>query len=133
MPSLCSVPLLTFLNSLVYFTSLYNTSRMRKSSKLLSQAAVLKQIIKKCSTQFRQRHGWYDEDEGLPGDVPKGHFAVYIGEKRSRYIVPISILSHPQFQLLLRQAEEEFGFHHDMGITIPCDEKSFQSLTAMLR
>ncbi|CAH9114696.1 unnamed protein product [Cuscuta epithymum] len=102
-----------------------------KKLRKIPQAAVLKQMIKRCSTQFRQRHG-YDE-EGLPVDVPKGHFAVYIGENRSRYIVPISFLSHPQFQLLLQCAEEEFGFHHEMGITIPCDETFFRSLTSMIR
>lgn len=75
-----------------------------------------------------------DESNGLPGDVPKGHFAVYVGEKRSRYIVPISLLSHPQFQSLLQRAEEEFGFDHDMGLTIPCEELFFfRSLTSMLQ
>ncbi|XP_019165130.1 PREDICTED: auxin-responsive protein SAUR50-like [Ipomoea nil] len=103
---------------------------MRKSSKL-PQAAVLKQMIRRCSSQFKQKHGYAGDD--LPVDVPKGHFAVYVGENRSRYIVPISFLDHPQFQCLLRRAEEEFGFHHEMGITIPCDEMAFRSLTAMLR
>nr|GMC85353.1 auxin-responsive protein SAUR50-like [Ipomoea batatas] len=84
-------------------------------------------IIRRCSSQFKH------DGDGLPVDVPKGHFAVYVGENRSRYIVPISFLDHPQFQCLLRRAEEEFGFHHQMGITIPCDEMAFRSLTAMLR
>lgn len=104
---------------------------IRKSSKL-PQAAVLKQILKRCSSLGKKQHSSYDED-GLPLDVPKGHFAVYVGEHRSRYIVPISFLSHPEFQCLLRQAEEEFGFDHDMGLTIPCEEVVFRSLTSMLR
>lgn len=74
----------------------------------------------------------YDQ-EGLPLDVPKGHFAVYVGENRTRYIVPISFLTRPEFQSLLQQAEEEFGFDHEMGLTIPCEEVVFQSLTSMLR
>lgn len=102
---------------------------IRKSNKL-PQAAVLKQILKRCSSLGR-KHG-YDED-GLPLDVPKGHFAVYVGENRSRYIVPISFLTHPEFQCLLRRAEEEFGFDHEMGLTIPCEEVVFRSLTSMLR
>ncbi|TYH71750.1 hypothetical protein ES332_D05G206100v1 [Gossypium tomentosum] len=53
--------------------------------------------------------------------------------KRSRYIVPISFLSRPEFQSLLHQAEEEFGFDHERGLTIPCEEVVFQSLTSMLR
>lgn len=106
-----------------------NKMAIRKSNKL-PQAAVLKQILKRCSSLGR-KHG-YDED-GLPLDVPKGHFAVYVGENRSRYIVPISFLTHPEFQCLLRRAEEEFGFDHEMGLTIPCEEVVFRSLTSMLR
>lgn len=106
---------------------------IRKPSKL-SQAALVKQIFKRCSS-LGKKHGWYDEgDGGLPFDVPKGHFAVYVGENRSRYIVPVSLLARPEFQCLLRRAEEEFGFDHDMGLTIPCEEDAFESLTSsMLR
>lgn len=64
--------------------------------------------------------------------VPKGHFPVYVGVNRTRYIVPISWLTRPEFQTLLNQAEEEFGFCHDMGLTIPCEEQVFESLTNML-
>ncbi|XP_074331090.1 protein SMALL AUXIN UP-REGULATED RNA 12-like [Apium graveolens] len=103
---------------------------VRKSNKM-TQTAVLKQILKRCSS-LGKKHGCEDVC-GLPVDVPKGHFAVYVGENRSRYIVPISFLTHPEFQCLLQQAEEEFGFVHDMGLTIPCEEVVFQSLTSMLR
>ncbi|CAL9172240.1 unnamed protein product [Musa hybrid cultivar] len=72
-------------------------------------------------------------EEGPPVDVPRGHFVVYVGKNRSRYIVPISYLDHPEFQSLLRQSEEEFGFKHHMGLTIPCDEVAFRSLTSSLR
>ncbi|XP_019055014.1 PREDICTED: auxin-responsive protein SAUR23-like [Nelumbo nucifera] len=67
-------------------------------------------------------------------NVPKGHFAVYVGEaQKKRFIVPISYLSHPSFQDLLGQAEEEFGFHHPMGgLTIPCKEDQFLDLTSRL-
>ncbi|XP_074313223.1 auxin-responsive protein SAUR21-like [Silene latifolia] len=66
--------------------------------------------------------------------VPKGHVAVYVGEQEmKRYVVPLSYLSHPSFQDLLRHAEEEFGFHHPMGgLTIPCKEEAFINLTAEL-
>lgn len=104
---------------------------IRKPSKL-SQAAVLKQILKRCSS-LGKKQAHYDE-EGLPFDVPKGHFVVYVGENRSRYIVPISILTRPEFQTLLQQAEEEFGFvYDDFGLTIPCEEQVFLSLTSTLR
>ncbi|KAI3446207.1 hypothetical protein Pfo_002872 [Paulownia fortunei] len=102
-----------------------------KKSNKLPQAAALKQILKRCSS-LGKKHGC-DDEGGLPMDVPKGHFAVYVGENRSRYIVPISFLTHPEFQCLLRRAEEEFGFDHEMGLTIPCEEVVFRSLTSMLR
>ncbi|XP_022886848.1 auxin-responsive protein SAUR50-like [Olea europaea var. sylvestris] len=88
---------------------------LRKTNKNI-QAAALKQILKRCSSF------------GKKNDVPKGHFVVYVGENRSRYIISIAWLGDTEFQSLLQRAEEEFGFHHDMGLTIPCDEDEFFSL-----
>ncbi|XP_059647546.1 auxin-responsive protein SAUR21-like [Cornus florida] len=70
----------------------------------------------------------------VAADVPKGHFAVYVGEaKKRRFVVPISYLKHPSFQNLLSQAEEEFGFDHPMGsLTIPCREEAFVNITCSL-
>ncbi|PSS12059.1 Auxin-responsive protein [Actinidia chinensis var. chinensis] len=67
-------------------------------------------------------------------DVPKGYFAVYVGEsEKKRFVVPISYLNQPSFQDLLCQAEEEFGFDHPMGgLTIPCSENIFIDLTSRL-
>ncbi|KAI6701134.1 hypothetical protein NL676_015458 [Syzygium grande] len=104
-----------------------------KKSHKLPQPAVLKQILRRCSSLGKRPNGGCDEEDGLPLDVPKGHFAVYVGENRARYIVPISLLTRPEFQCLLQRAEEEFGFDHDMGLTIPCEEVVFRSLTSMSR
>lgn len=67
-------------------------------------------------------------------DVPKGHFAVYVGEsEKKRFVIPISYLNNPSFQHLLSQSEEEFGFDHPMGgLTIPCREDFFINLTSRL-
>nr|XP_043607247.1 auxin-responsive protein SAUR22-like [Erigeron canadensis] len=67
-------------------------------------------------------------------DVPKGHFAVYVGEsQKKRFVVPLSYLDQPLFQDLLRRSEEEYGFNHPMGgLTIPCHEDAFVSVTARL-
>ncbi|KAI7752214.1 hypothetical protein M8C21_032962 [Ambrosia artemisiifolia] len=80
-------------------------------------------MVKRCSSLGRKQYHYED--------VPKGHFVVYVGQNRSRYIIPISFLSRPEFKRLLQQAEEEYGFDHDMGLTIPCEEHVFQSLTSM--
>ncbi|XP_007041977.2 PREDICTED: auxin-responsive protein SAUR21 [Theobroma cacao] len=67
--------------------------------------------------------------------VPKGHFAVYVGEaEKKRFVVPISFLKDPSFQNLLSQAEEEYGFNHPRGaLTIPCSEEAFIDLTCSLQ
>ncbi|XP_057541651.1 protein SMALL AUXIN UP-REGULATED RNA 9-like [Amaranthus tricolor] len=90
------------------------------------QPLALKKIIKRCSS-FGKSH-----DNEVCQDVPKGHFVVYVGENRTRYIIPISWLEHGQFKALLQQAEEEYGFKHNMGITIPCDEAVFLSIVSSL-
>ncbi|KAM7482689.1 hypothetical protein LguiB_007272 [Lonicera macranthoides] len=68
-------------------------------------------------------------------DVPKGYFAVYVGEQeKKRFVVPISFLKMPSFQDLLSQSEEEFGFDHPMGgLTIPCRQDIFTDITCRMR
>ena len=66
-------------------------------------------------------------------EVPKGYFAVYVGEKQKQFVIPISYLNQPSFQELLCQAEEEFGYDHPMGgLTIPCTEDAFRHITSCL-
>lgn len=64
----------------------------------------------------------------LPSDVPKGYLAVYVGPELRRFIIPTSYLSHQLFKVLLEKAEEEFGFDHCGGITIPCEIETFKYL-----
>lgn len=84
---------------------------------------------------LRKKERSYEEEEEvdfeLPADVPKGHFPVYVGEERKRYVVPLSLLQEPVFQKLLQRAEEEFGLEHKMGLLIPCEETVFVSLTSL--
>ncbi|KAJ0238556.1 hypothetical protein HA466_0237380 [Hirschfeldia incana] len=69
--------------------------------------------------------------------APKGFLAVYVGEdqvQKKRYLVPVSYLSQPSFHALLSKSEEEFGFDHPMGgLTIPCPEDTFISVTSRFR
>ncbi|KAK6941246.1 Small auxin-up RNA [Dillenia turbinata] len=64
----------------------------------------------------------------LPPDVPKGYLAVYVGPELRRFIIPTSFLSDPLFEVLLEKAEEEFGFNHNGGLTIPCEIETFKYL-----
>ncbi|BAF08662.1 protein SMALL AUXIN UP-REGULATED RNA 16 [Oryza sativa Japonica Group] len=93
-------------------------------AKKIAPAANLKQILRRCSSLGRRQQ--------QQGAVPRGHFPVYVGESRCRYVVPIACLEHPDFLLLLRKAEEEFGFEHDAAITLPCHEADFEALLAAL-
>ncbi|CAK8576676.1 unnamed protein product [Lathyrus sativus] len=66
-------------------------------------------------------------------EVPKGYLAVYVGDKMRRFVIPVSYLNQPLFQELLNKAEEEFGYDHPTGgLTIPCGEDEFLSLTSRL-
>ncbi|KAF3435815.1 hypothetical protein FNV43_RR22907 [Rhamnella rubrinervis] len=83
-----------------------------------------KQILRRSSLAAKQAAS------SMAVEVPKGHFAVYVGEgEKKRYVVPISLLSRPSFQELLSKAEEEFGYEHPMGgLTLPCGEDIFLHL-----
>ncbi|KAH6779182.1 SAUR-like auxin-responsive protein family [Perilla frutescens var. hirtella] len=63
-----------------------------------------------------------------PVDVPKGYLAVYVVPELRRFIIPTSYLSDPLFKVLLQKAEEEFGFDHSGGLTIPCEIETFKYL-----
>ncbi|GJN01009.1 hypothetical protein PR202_ga18239 [Eleusine coracana subsp. coracana] len=88
-------------------------------------AAGLKQILKRCSSLGRRQQ--------QQQQVPRGHFAVYVGERRRRFVVPIALLDLPEFRSLLRRAEEEFGFAGAGAggiLVLPCEEVAFRSLTS---
>ncbi|KAK7264215.1 hypothetical protein RJT34_31820 [Clitoria ternatea] len=66
-------------------------------------------------------------------EVPKGYLAVYVGEKKKRFVIPVGCLNQPSFQDLLRKAEEEYGYRHPTGgLTIPCSEDVFLDIMSIL-
>ncbi|KDP33955.1 hypothetical protein JCGZ_07526 [Jatropha curcas] len=68
------------------------------------------------------------QSPGPPPDVPRGYLAVYVGPEQRRFIIPTSYLSHSLFKVLLAKVEEEFGFDHSGGLTIPCEIETFKFL-----
>lgn len=73
------------------------------------------------------------EEEATVVDVPRGHFPVYVGECEKRFVIPVSYLKYPSFQMLLQLAEEEFGldyYHQSGGLRVPCHEEQFLTLTS---
>ncbi|PKU59361.1 Indole-3-acetic acid-induced protein ARG7 [Dendrobium catenatum] len=70
---------------------------------------------------------------GEESPTPKGYLAVYVGggeedKPPQSYLVSVCHFNHPLFVELLREAEEEFGFHHQRGITIPCPAWRFERI-----
>ncbi|KAK1438715.1 hypothetical protein QVD17_04525 [Tagetes erecta] len=64
-------------------------------------------------------------------EVPKGHLAVYVGEKGNdahRILVPVIYFNHPLFGELLRESEKVYGFDYDGGIHVPCRISEFENV-----
>lgn len=59
-------------------------------------------------------------------EVPKGFLAVYVGEHMKRYVMPTEYLCRPAFKELMERAAEVFGYEHEGGLRIPCDEEAFE-------
>ncbi|KAL8039755.1 hypothetical protein ABFX02_10G057100 [Erythranthe guttata] len=92
----------------------------------------MKKLAKKVNMQPRQPRPHY---ECLLGDggtamttTPTGTFPVYVGERRERFVVPTSYLSHPLFKILLEKAYDEFGFDQRNGLVVPCSVVAFQEV-----
>jgi SAUR family protein len=60
--------------------------------------------------------------------VPKGYLAICVGKELKRYIIPTEYLGHQAFGILLREAEEEFGFQQEGVLKIPCEVPVFEKI-----
>lgn len=73
------------------------------------------------------------------GGVPKGYFAVYVGEEEEeameprRFVVPTGYLREPAFRELMERAADEFGFAQAAGLRVPCALDDFEDLLRRLR
>ncbi|KAJ4826196.1 hypothetical protein Tsubulata_023785 [Turnera subulata] len=65
--------------------------------------------------------------------VPKGYLAVCVGKELKRYVIPMEYLSHPAFGILLREAEEEFGFQQEGVLKIPCHVSVFDKILKVVQ
>jgi SAUR family protein len=116
-------------NPLRSLSSLFseNTYKNKSMGVRLPVVALAKQIVRRSALTASRA-------ASTSSDVPRGFFAVYVGEKQmQRFVVPVSYLNQPSFQDLLRKAEEEFGFNHPTGgLTIPCRVDTFIDVTSHL-
>ncbi|MCD7450487.1 hypothetical protein HAX54_006558 [Datura stramonium] len=101
-------------------------------SKLCNFGNLLKHGVK--SVNFaRAGSGYIRVGSGMmdQNQIPKGHLAVYVGEKQDdtcRVVVPVIYFNHPLFVDLLREAEMVYGFNHSGGIQIPCRISEFENV-----
>ncbi|GAV66517.1 Auxin_inducible domain-containing protein [Cephalotus follicularis] len=64
--------------------------------------------------------------------VPKGFLAVCVGKELTRFIIPTEHLGHQAFGILLREAEDEFGFQQEGVLKIPCEVSVFEKILKMV-
>ncbi|GLT61763.1 hypothetical protein SLA2020_344450 [Shorea laevis] len=64
--------------------------------------------------------------------VPKGFLAVCVGKELKRFIIPMEYLGHQVFGILLKEAEEEFGFQQEGVLKIPCEVSVFEKILKMV-
>ncbi|WVZ25509.1 hypothetical protein V8G54_004053 [Vigna mungo] len=60
--------------------------------------------------------------------VPKGFLAVCVGTELQRFIIPTHYLRHQAFEILLQEAQDEFGFQQEGVLKIPCHVSVFQKI-----
>lgn len=105
-------------------------------SKLCNFGNLLKHGVK--SVNFtRPGSGYIRVGSEMMGQnqIPKGHLAVYVGEKHDdtcRVLVPVIYFNHPLFVDLLREAEMVYGFNHSGGIQIPCRISEFENVQSRI-
>ncbi|KAL8253200.1 hypothetical protein R6Q59_036893 [Mikania micrantha] len=78
-------------------------------------------------------HHHDDHQHGMKKDkIPKGCMTVTVGhedEEQKRFIIPVMYLNHPLFMELLKEAEDEYGFHYHGPINFHCHFSILKSVT----
>uniref|UniRef100_A0A453SP78 Auxin-responsive protein n=3 Tax=Triticinae TaxID=1648030 RepID=A0A453SP78_AEGTS len=107
--------------------------RGRGGSNKIRDIVRLQQLLKRWKRMaVAPGGGGRGKNGGGGGAVPKGSFAVYVGEEMRRFVIPTEYLGHWAFEELLREAEEEFGFRHEGALRIPCDVEAFEGILRLV-
>ncbi|CAL9009473.1 unnamed protein product [Prunus brigantina] len=81
------------------------------------------------SMKFIKRTLSFSDVSAAQNDVvPKGFLAICVGKELKRFIIPTEYLGHQAFRILLREAEEEFGFQQEGVLKIPCEVPVFEKI-----
>ncbi|OIT22613.1 auxin-responsive protein saur32 [Nicotiana attenuata] len=67
-------------------------------------------------------------------DIPRGCVTVLVGqgEEQQKFVIPVMHINHPLFIQLLKEAEKEYGFHHNGPINIPCHVEEFRYVEGII-
>ncbi|KAI9125490.1 hypothetical protein K1719_002908 [Acacia pycnantha] len=57
--------------------------------------------------------------------APEGCFSVYVGPQRKRFVIKTEFANHPLFNILLEEAESEYGYNSQGPLILPCDVHRF--------
>ncbi|CBI18450.3 unnamed protein product, partial [Vitis vinifera] len=99
-----------------------------KKSNKISEIVRLQQILKNIKF-LKKTLSFTDTTSMLSTEVvPKGFLAVCVGKELKRFIIPTEYLGHQAFGVLLREAEEEFGFQQEGVLKIPCEVAVFERI-----
>jgi SAUR family protein len=104
----------------------------RASSNKIRDIVRLQQLLRKWKRLALAPKAGKHGGGGAAAGVPKGFFAVCVGEEMKRFVIPTEYLGHWAFEELLREAEEEFGFQHEGALRIPCDVEVFEGILRLV-
>ncbi|XP_008781914.2 auxin-induced protein 6B-like [Phoenix dactylifera] len=107
--------------------------RLQQMLKKWKKLAVAPKSNSKSIKFLKRTLSFSDASSALSGDVPKGYLAVCVGEEMQRFVIPTEYLSRRAFAVLLREAEEEFGFQQEGVLRIPCEVSVFESILKVVK
>ncbi|XP_059662980.1 auxin-responsive protein SAUR72 [Cornus florida] len=88
------------------------------------------------SVKFLKKTLSFSDNNSILGfsrdSVPKGFLAVCVGGELKRFVIPMEYLSHTAFDVLLKEAEEEFGFQQEGVLRIPCQVPVFEKILKLV-
>ncbi|KAI3974975.1 hypothetical protein MKX01_005086 [Papaver californicum] len=64
--------------------------------------------------------------------VPRRCVAILVGQEKERFVIPVTYLNHPNFMVLLKEAEEVYGFRQNGNIILPCDVDDFLNVQGLI-
>lgn len=100
------------------FKNLAKKVKVRGDIRLLTNGEEEVYLSSSCSSPFRK--------------PPIGFVALYVGEERRKFVVPMGYLPHPLFKMMLEKSSEEFGFDQKNGLVVPCSVEVFQELVSVV-